>query len=130
MNKHVKVEWRMVARELGGIRLHSLTAEQFISWLDMILQHYQTELTILSKLRASLEALHLELGCRGNPLDKNFSILGALATDVWLKAIWEHIWYYKFRIYLNYPIQPLPRGSDEIVELLTERGTQGETLKA
>ncbi len=82
------------------------------------------------KLRASLEALQLELGCRDNPLDKNFSILGALATDVWLKAIWEHIWYYKFRIYLNYPIQPLLRGSDvKIMELLTERGKQGETLK-
>jgi hypothetical protein len=108
-----------------------MTVEQFISWLDMILQHYQTELTVSSKIRASLEALQLELRCRVNPLDENFSVLGALVADVWLKAIWERVWYYKFGIYLDYPIQPLPRGSDvDIVELLPEIRKQGETLKS
>jgi hypothetical protein len=32
----------------------------------MILQHYQAGHTVSSKLRATLEALQLELGCRGN----------------------------------------------------------------
>jgi hypothetical protein len=74
VNKHVKVEWRTIAREFWGIRLFSLPIEQFICWLEMILQHYQAGRTVSSKLRATLEALQLELGCRGNPMNKNFSL--------------------------------------------------------
>jgi hypothetical protein len=81
VNKHVKVEWRTIAREFRGIGHFSLPVEQFICWLEMILQHCQAGCTVSSKLRATLEALQLELGCRGNPMNKNFSLQGRLTTD-------------------------------------------------
>ncbi len=109
VNKHVKVEWHTIAREFRGIGLYSLSVEQFICWLEMILQHYQAGHTVSSKLRATLEALQLELGCRGNPLDKDYSAQGILATDAWITLVWERTWNHNFCIYLDYPVQPYPR---------------------
>jgi hypothetical protein len=74
VNTHIKVEWHTIAREFCGIGLFSLPVEQFICWLEMILQHYQAGRTVSSKLRATLEVLQLELGCRGNPMNKHFSL--------------------------------------------------------
>ncbi len=91
VNRHFKADWRMIGQEFGRIGLYSLPVEQLICWLDLFLQHYQTGLTISSKLRASLEALQLEPGYRGNPLLENFSTLGCLATDSWLVAVWERL---------------------------------------
>ncbi len=87
VNRHVKADWRTKRREFGKIGLYSLPVEQVLCWFDLFLQHYQTSLTVSSKLRASLEALQLKLGCRGNPLLENFSTLGCLATDSWLVAV-------------------------------------------
>jgi hypothetical protein len=72
VNRHVKMEWRTLAREFGGIGLYSLTIEQFISWLEVILQHYCMGSTLSRKMHAFLEALQLEVGCRGNPLSKDY----------------------------------------------------------
>ncbi len=47
VNRHVKMEWRTLAREFEGIGLYNLTIEQFISWLEVILQHYRTGSTLL-----------------------------------------------------------------------------------
>jgi hypothetical protein len=112
VNKHIKVEWRTIAKEFGGIRLFSLPVEQFICWLEIILQHYQAGRTVSSKLRATLEALQLELGCRGNPMNKNFSLRGGLATDAWITSVWERVWSHNFSIYLDYLVQPFPRDQD------------------
>jgi hypothetical protein len=57
VNRHVKADWRTIGREFGGIGLYSLPVEQLICWLDLFLQHYQTGLTVSSKLGASLELM-------------------------------------------------------------------------
>ncbi len=89
VNQHVKIEWRKLAREFGGIGLFNLTIKQFIGWAELILQHYGTGLTISKKMRASLVAAQLEIGCNGNPLNECHDTLGILATDGWIKAVWE-----------------------------------------
>jgi hypothetical protein len=97
--------------------------EQFISWLDLFLQHYQTGLTVSSKLCASLKALQLEVGCRGNPLEGKYSWFRHLSTDTWLSAVWECIWTYDFKLHLNCPTLPLPRESDiKIIEIFVGQG--------
>jgi hypothetical protein len=50
VNRHVKREWQTIAREFGGIGLHSLLIEQFISWAELILQHHHPKLTVLAKI--------------------------------------------------------------------------------
>jgi hypothetical protein len=69
INQHVKIEWRKLAKEFGRIGLFNLTIKQFIGWAELILQHYGTGLTISKKMRASLVAAQLEIGCNGNPLN-------------------------------------------------------------
>ncbi len=88
-NGHVKTEWQRIAREFGGIGLFNLSIEQFIGWIEMVLQHYGTGSTISKKMRASLEDAQLEIGCRGNPLEECFNTLGVLATETWITAVWE-----------------------------------------
>ena len=42
-------------------------------------------------LQATLENLQLELGVSNNPSHHNFLIWGELATDSWIKSLWEKI---------------------------------------
>ena len=96
VNRHVKTKWRTIAQEFGGIGLHSLSIEEFISWAELILQHYGAKLTVSAKIKASLRAVQLEVGCRGNPSDEDFGAIGVLATECWIKSIWERMWLYNF----------------------------------
>jgi hypothetical protein len=88
-------------REFGGIGLYNLSIEQFISWMEVLLQHYGTGFTTSKKLQASLESRQLEIGCSGNPLNKDYEKSGPLATEGWVKAVWERALYYSFIITLN-----------------------------
>ena len=129
VNRHVKVDWRTMGWEFGGIGLYSLPVEQLICWLDLFLQHYQTGLNVSSKLRTSLKALQLKLGCHGNPLLENFSTLGCLATDSWLVAVWERLCSHNFTIHLDYPLLLLPRAYGlELVQTFMEWGKMGNAL--
>ena len=49
-------------------------------------------------LQACLENLQLELGVPDNPLLYDFSIWGVLATDSWIKSLWEKIQAYEIDI--------------------------------
>jgi hypothetical protein len=71
VNQHVKREWRRLPREFGGIGLYDLGVEQFIIWIETLLQHYGAGFTTSKKLEASLEAMQLEIGGTGNPLHKD-----------------------------------------------------------
>jgi hypothetical protein len=87
VNQHVETEWRRLPREFGGIGLYNLSVEQFIAWMETLLQHYGAGFTTSKKLEASLEAMQLEIGCMGNPLDEDNVTLGILATEGWVKAV-------------------------------------------
>jgi hypothetical protein len=130
VNRHVKTEWRTLAREFGGIGLYNLTIEQFISWLEVILQHYRTGSTLLQKMQASLEALQLEVGCHGNPLNEDYGKRGCLATDCWVKAVWERVWTYKFAVHLDYVTLAPPRESNrDLLDVFIDQQQKGGTLK-
>ncbi len=87
VNQHLKVEWRHLGRELGGIRLLNLGIEQFIGWIEIILQHFHMATTLSQQITASIMALQLEVGCRGNRMNENYAEQGLLATDYWVKAV-------------------------------------------
>ncbi len=63
VNHHLKTEWRRFTWEFGGIGLLNLSIEQFIGWVQMLLQHCGTRSTIFKKMRASLEATQLDIRC-------------------------------------------------------------------
>jgi hypothetical protein len=72
VNQHIKVEWRCLGREFGGIGLFNFMVEQFIGWIKIMPQHFYTATTLSHKITASIEALKLEVGCRGNPMNENY----------------------------------------------------------
>ena len=106
--RSIKKEWRSLPNAFGGVGLRNVAIEQCIGWINMLLQHYGTTTTVGLKCMASLEALQLELGCLGNPLEENYVVKGILATPCWMVAIWERLQHYKFSLYLNYKPVQLP----------------------
>ena len=69
----------------------------------MFLQHYGMDSSLAGKFRASLEALQLELGCAGCPLEVDYGRFGHLATPCWVKSLWEQLAHYGFRLHVKYP---------------------------
>ena len=129
VNQHVKTEWRRLPREFGGIGLYNLAVEQFIAWMEILLQHYGAGFTTSKKLRASLEALQLEIGCAGNPLSEEYAVLGLLATEGWVKAVWERASYYGYKVALDYPTERAPRTNDRsLMSIFLDRGKYGKEL--
>lgn len=128
--RSIKKDWRTLPRAFGGIGLRNITVEQFIGWMNMLLQHYGSSTTVGLKLSASLEALQLELGCLGNPLSQNYGERGILATPCWLVAIWERLHQYKFPIYLKFPTLKMPRLNDAcLVDIFLQEGYTGMDLR-
>jgi len=118
-------------RAFGGIGLFSFAVEQTIGMINMLIQHYGAETTLARKITASLEALQLEIGCVGSPFAENYDELHLLATACWAKSLWERLYYYKFKIHLDYPPLPLPRKCDTlVVRLFWDAGYRGQQLQA
>ncbi len=129
VNHHIKSEWRHLDREFGGIGLFNLTVEQFIGWIEIMLQHSHTRSTLSGKITASVKALQLENGCRGNPLNEDHGEQGLLATDCWVKAVWECMYFYNFCICLNYTTQHFPwEGDQELVAIFLANNIQVKEL--
>ena len=80
-------------------------------------------------LTASIENLQLELGVAGCPFKYDFDIWGELATDSWVKSLWERIQHFKIDIEMEYPTLKPPREYDEcIMEKLVKQGVRGSEL--
>jgi hypothetical protein len=108
INRNVKREWRTLHQAFGGIRLFDLAVEHTIGMINIFIQHYGAGTTVAMKYSASLEALQLEIGCTGNPLEEDYTKYNCLATDSWVKSFWERLYYYRFHVHLDYANLPLP----------------------
>ena len=54
-----------------------------------------------------------------------------LATDSWVKLLWERIWYYNIQLVVDYRTLIMPRKYDEcIMERLAEKEVRGQELVA
>ncbi len=96
-----------------------------------MLQHYHTGTTLSDKIMAWIEALQLEIGSRGNPLNVNEDFLerGLLATDCWVKTVWEQACFHKFCLDLGYVTCQFPRELDqEIVDIFLASNVKGKDL--
>jgi hypothetical protein len=118
-----------IVREFGGIKLFNLSIDQLISWIEAILQHYEPGSTISKKMHALIEATQIKIRCQGNPLNKNYTTLGLLVMDRWVKAVWERAFHYEFTITLDYPVQTHPhaRGQD-LTDIFLEKNKSGKEL--
>ena len=131
INRNVKREWWTLHRAFGGIRLFDLAVEHTIGMINIFIQHYGAGTTVAMKYLASLEALQLEIGCTGNPLEEDYKKYNCLATDSWVKSFWERLYYYWFHIHLDYANLPLPQQNDAtLVGMFWQAGYRTHRLQA
>ena len=115
VNRNIRSGWRYLHSSFGGVGLLSLSTESVISRINMFLQHWGMPTPIGDMLEASMEALQLEAGCVGCPLNENFYPMGQITTHCWLRSFWEMIDRYKLHLELTYPPIPLPRQNDAAI---------------
>ena len=60
-------------------------------------------------MTASLENLQLEMGVSGYPLNYDYGLWGELATDSWVKSLWERVCRFKIDLDIKYK-KLSPRG--------------------
>ena len=73
------------------MRLFDLTTETTIATLNSFLQHFSTSSSLGITLLASMEHLQMELGVQECPFNYDYNTWQHLATDSWVKALWEKI---------------------------------------
>jgi hypothetical protein len=130
VNRNVKREWRTIHCAFGGLGLFSFAIEHTISMMNMFIQPYGAGTMLAKKFTASLEALQLELGCTGNPLQENFDEKDLLATKCWMKSFWERLHHYRFEIRFIYPSLTMPCQHDSLlVEIFLVAGYKGLQLQ-
>ena len=113
----------------AGMGLFSLPLEATISSVNLLLQHYGTSTALGVTLTACLENLQVEIGVRRCPLEYDYKIWGNLATDSWVKSIWERIWHFGVEIQLDYDPVRLPQEQDFcLMERMVEAGIRGKAL--
>jgi hypothetical protein len=89
VNCNIRAEWRYLHNTFGGVGLLSLSTETTIARVNLFMQHWGMPTPIGQMLQASMEALQLEIGCVGCPLNESFQPIGPLATHCWLRSFWE-----------------------------------------
>jgi len=127
--RNIPTELRYIPSQYGGFALKSLSSEATAEALNMFLQHYGTDSTLGVYLTATLENLQLELGVTGCPLTYDYSIWEHLATDSWIKSVWERIFHFGIDLQLGYTVLAMPRVNDEsIMETCVDEGIRGAEL--
>ena len=131
VNRHIKKCLRTLPQAFGGVGLLSMPVEHTISAINMLVQHLGTLTIVGKKMRASLEALQLEIGSTGNPLEMDFSIYGALTTPCWMASLWEKLHVYGLcPMIKKSSITLLRAGNCAMVDFFLSRGLGGEKLKS
>ena len=127
----IKKQWRYLPSGYGGMGLEDLTAATAAATINSFLQHYQVDSALGLTLTATLENLQLELGVRDCPLRYDYKIWSPLATNTWVKALWEKIDHYRLEIDIDYTSLPFPRENDVcIMERAVAQGVRDKDLIA
>ena len=129
MNRNIRSEWRYLHSTFGGVGLMSLSTEAIICRVNLFLQHWEMPSPIGNLLRASMELLHLEVGCTGCPLGEAYYPIGPIITHSWLRSFWEVVAEYNLQVKVNYPELDIPRSNDRtIMSIAILLGYVGDAL--
>jgi len=111
------------------MELNCLIVEATAASLNLFLQHYGTDTSLGTYLTTSIENMQLELGVAGCPFQYDFKIWGDLATDTWVKSLWERIQHFDLSLEVDYKTLEMPRQYDDcIMETLVREGVRGKKL--
>ena len=109
--------------------LNNLVTETTAANINSFLQHYDIDSALGITLSATLGNLQLELGVRGCPPHYDYNTWSRLATNSWIKSLWEKN--QQARDQARGGIQEHPAPMEKyvcIIEALMAAGIQGDQL--
>jgi len=92
-----------------GLGLPNPFWEQGISAVCLFLEHANSHTMESTLIQTSMEYLHLKLGTSRNIFDLPYTDWEFLATDCWLKSLWQFIDFAKISLISNMPPMPPAR---------------------
>ena len=129
--RSIAKEWRYLPAAFCGMGLFDLTTETTIATLNSFLQHYGTSSSFGITLLASMEHLQMELGVQECPFNYEYDTWQHLATDSWVKALWEKIDNMGINLELEYESLVPPQETDRtIMQTMVDMGYKGRELQA
>ena len=102
-------------KEHQGLGLHNLYTTMGINRIQAFMDHIWHKTVTGDLMRISLESLKLELGIEGSLFECDYELYGHLATDSWMKHVWEFAYNNSIKINENTATGLLMRGGDEIL---------------
>jgi endonuclease/exonuclease/phosphatase family metal-dependent hydrolase len=127
--RSITTEWRYLPSAFGGIGLYDLPIETAAANLSMLLQHYEVQTKLGITLKAAIEHLQIEIGVSDCPFNYDYDTWSPLATDSWVKALWEKIDKMGIVLEMQYTQIPKPRENDStIMNCMVELGVRGAKL--
>ena len=128
--RSIKEEWRSLLVAFCGMGLFDLATETTAVTLNSFIQHYSMDSTVGITLTSTMENFQLQQRVAKCPLLYNYETWSGLATNSWIKSLWEKVDKLGIDIDLMYEPILLPRNKDAfIVEMFVKLGIRGEQLK-
>ncbi len=106
---------RKLHTTFGDFGLSNLAAEQLISRINTLFQHYHTPSNISKKLDMSLRYLQLQIGTPHNPLTLDYKKQGFLALLLWVKMLWRLLQHFDITLHMNFPSVPHQCKQDQVL---------------
>jgi hypothetical protein len=116
-NRHLSLVVVHGPQRYQGMGIPDLWTVQGILKLWITIQHGDALTITGHQLRASMELHTLEIGLPGNLLQQDYSIYGQLATNSWLKHLWEFCADSNIQVTTTTPQLSLARTNDEFLML-------------
>ena len=118
--RKIKTGWRYLPTAFCGMGLFDLATETTAVTLNLFLKHYNMPTQLGVTLTTSLENLQIKLGVPDSLL---------LATDSWIKSLWQKIDAYDLQVDIKYDSIATPRERDKpIIQDVIAAGLSGHRL--
>ena len=129
--RNINTQWRYLPHCYRGMELHNLPIETTAASINSFLQHYGTKTNLGLYLTALIENLQLELGVSRCSFEYDYDTWNELATDSWVKLLWERVRNFDIQLEADYKPLTMPREYDEcIMERFVNEGVKGHELVA
>ena len=129
-NRKIKKEWRTIPYEFLGVGLPNYSLEQLIAQTNLLLQHFSSGTLVGNLMKNTYEQLQLEIGLGGCAFGQNWKHYQGLATDGWMKSIWEGAAEHKVNITIDskYSLKKQREGDSYLMELFFRQGYRKTAL--
>jgi hypothetical protein len=129
INRHLSLVVVHGPQRYQGLGIPDLWTVQGILKLWIAIQHGDAPTITGNQLRASMELHTLEIGLPGHLLTHSFAQLGHLATNSWLKQLWEFCSESNIQVTSTTPQLTLARTNDEfLMKQFAAQGYRGKDL--